>query len=251
MTITSMALTGLAPTNVDPWGRMYVTEIDEGAGQYHIDLFLDEARSTAGKVGYTATYTTTGSKAVIAYNTSGLGGTLSVGSLNANANTRAHFYRYGVVDAITASLLTVDGPHVNEGTIPYMWHGNPERVIPFRYFLPGPYALADATDGLDSVAKTTDFWEFRRAHLARLWAYAETVSSGTKPYVNMNFGPSYNYISDTWVGLTAAKTKYMAVDLRPDNCLIDSEERIQIYVDQTDASSDDKNLTVGGVMVIE
>lgn len=73
-------ITGLTASNTDD-GRLYVSIVDEGGGDFHVNLYSDSARSAL--VGHTATYSAAGSQAITADNTSGLGGTLYVDAATA------------------------------------------------------------------------------------------------------------------------------------------------------------------------
>ena len=74
------AITGLTAANTDA-GRLYVSIIADGGGFYHIAFYSDNARTVL--VGHTATYNTTGWKAVVLDGSSGLGGYINVQAVTA------------------------------------------------------------------------------------------------------------------------------------------------------------------------
>jgi len=67
--------TGISQDNTD-LGRLYVEIVAEGGGFYHVDLYMDAARTEL--VGHTGSYNGAGAEAVTADNDSGLGGTITV-----------------------------------------------------------------------------------------------------------------------------------------------------------------------------
>lgn len=75
--LSAWALTGAVKgTNTDVDGRIYLNVVDDGGGFRHVDIYKDAARTSL--VGHTATYNTTGAKAIVADGGSGLGGTVTV-----------------------------------------------------------------------------------------------------------------------------------------------------------------------------
>jgi hypothetical protein len=75
--LSAWALTGAVKgTNTDANGDLYLDVVDDTGGYRHVDIWKDSARTQ--KVGHTATYNTTGAKAIVADGASGLGGTVTV-----------------------------------------------------------------------------------------------------------------------------------------------------------------------------
>lgn len=70
-------ISGISESNTDN-GRLYVSVIDDGGGFFHVELYDDSARGGGDLVGHTATYNTTGFKAIVADGGSGLGGFIDV-----------------------------------------------------------------------------------------------------------------------------------------------------------------------------
>jgi hypothetical protein len=70
-------ITGIAQSNTD-FGWIYVSIVADGGGFFHVDLYKDSGKAAADLVGHTGTYNGAGAEAIIADNTSGLGGTITV-----------------------------------------------------------------------------------------------------------------------------------------------------------------------------
>lgn len=70
------SITGVTPDNTAAGGILYITINSLGGGNYSINLYSDAARTQL--VGHTASYNSNGAKAIIADNSSGLGGTITV-----------------------------------------------------------------------------------------------------------------------------------------------------------------------------
>jgi hypothetical protein len=71
-------VTGLTLGNTNA-GRLYFSIIADGGGFYHVAIYEDAARTLL--VAHTATYNSTGSKALVADNASGIGGAIYVSAV--------------------------------------------------------------------------------------------------------------------------------------------------------------------------
>lgn len=71
-------VTGLTLGNTNA-GRLYFSIIADGGGFYHVGIYEDAARTLL--VAHTATYNSTGSKALVADNSSGIGGAIYVSAV--------------------------------------------------------------------------------------------------------------------------------------------------------------------------
>lgn len=69
-------ITGITYLNTDSIGAVYATIVADGGGFFHVNLYSDSASTHL--IGHTATYNTNGAKAIVADNSSGLGGTITV-----------------------------------------------------------------------------------------------------------------------------------------------------------------------------
>jgi hypothetical protein len=69
--------------NTDNAGKVWVNIVDDGAGYFHVDIYKDTAKGAGNLVAHTATYNSTGAKALVADNTSGVGGTITIDAVTA------------------------------------------------------------------------------------------------------------------------------------------------------------------------
>jgi hypothetical protein len=80
--ISAYSFTGAAKgTNTSQAGDVYPSVVDEGGGDWRVDVYSDAARTV--KVAHTATFTSTGAQVLIADGGSGLTGSVTVASLAA------------------------------------------------------------------------------------------------------------------------------------------------------------------------
>lgn len=73
-------VTGLTAANTNA-GRIYPNIVDDGAGFFHIEIYKVATDGAANLIAHTATYNTTGAKALVADNASGVGGTVTVSAI--------------------------------------------------------------------------------------------------------------------------------------------------------------------------
>lgn len=86
-------ITGIDVTvNTDAENKLYFTVVDDGGGNYHVDIYKDSG--TTQLVGHTASYSGTGAQSVVADNASGLGGTITVDTLGAGTGISVTFGTY-------------------------------------------------------------------------------------------------------------------------------------------------------------
>jgi hypothetical protein len=76
-------ITGLTFANTDTNHTVYVTIVDDGGGFRHADIYKASARAAGDLIAHTATYNSTGYKALIADNASGVGGYLNIAVVGA------------------------------------------------------------------------------------------------------------------------------------------------------------------------
>jgi len=85
--IAAYAFTGAVKgVNTDSAGDVYPSLVDDGGGDYHVDIYSDAARTV--KVAHTATFTGTGDQKLVADGGSGLTGTVTVASLGAMSDAQ-------------------------------------------------------------------------------------------------------------------------------------------------------------------
>ena len=80
VTVVPAQITGLSLVNTDQ-GRLYVSIVDDGGGDFHVNIYSDLARTAL--VAHTASYAAGGDEALVADNTSGLGGTITIDAATA------------------------------------------------------------------------------------------------------------------------------------------------------------------------
>jgi hypothetical protein len=102
-------ITGVDCDNTASGGRMYVKIIDDTGGYFHVALYDAAAMAAGDLVGHTATYNTTGAKAIVADNTSGLGGTLTVDEVLAADSDIVAFFATICESHYDAYLTADDG----------------------------------------------------------------------------------------------------------------------------------------------
>ena len=87
------AITGVTDANTGPGKKLWIEVVDDTAGYFHLDVWKNAAKDE--KVAHTATYNSTGAKALVADNTSGLGGTITVDAVGpADADITIRFGTY-------------------------------------------------------------------------------------------------------------------------------------------------------------
>jgi hypothetical protein len=75
-------VTGLTTSNTNA-GTIYPNIVDDTGGFYHIEIYKVSTDGAANLIAHTATYNTTGAKALVADNASGVGGTVTVNAVTA------------------------------------------------------------------------------------------------------------------------------------------------------------------------
>lgn len=94
--ISAYAFTGAVKgTNTSAAGDVYPSLIDDGGGDFHVDVYSDAARTV--KVAHTASFSTTGVKSLVADGGSGLTGSVTIATLAAVADAQV---RIGFVVAV-------------------------------------------------------------------------------------------------------------------------------------------------------
>lgn len=112
-------ITGAAlGVNCDTAGKIYATIVDDGGGSYHVDFYKATARAVGDLVGHTASYSGAGAQAIVADNSSGLGGTITIDAVTAAdadiecilAFRRVRVYKEaGLSNVVAIGGLTADG----------------------------------------------------------------------------------------------------------------------------------------------
>ena len=75
-------VTGLTTANTNA-GTIYPNIVDDGGGFFHVEIYKAAADGAGNLIAHTVTYNTTGQKALVADNASGVGGTVGIGAVTA------------------------------------------------------------------------------------------------------------------------------------------------------------------------
>lgn len=245
------ALTGVAMSNLDADGCLYFDQVDDGAGNFHTDIYRDVSKTLL--VGHTASYASNGAKAVIEDNTSGLGGTIDVTGYSTVETITMQWMRYGVVTAVTATLLTIAGPAVNEDDLLGLWVGSTTRVVPVNLFLPGSYSTATEADGLWTYGRVRARWGNARSHVARFEITAAAIGAGTRPNANLtsHARPSSDDNSATGPKITTAGTAVVAATISPENGAVWYSRLLEVAVEDVSSDAGDQDLSLMALLVME
>jgi len=243
-------LTGVTPALLDIHGHLYVSQIDDTGGYYHTEIFNDVGRTSL--VGHTATYNSGGAKTVVADNGSGLGGTITVATLGAWANTILGFYFWGVVDTVAADSMTIQGPVLGDnGNVVYAWYGPPEKVVTVLYNLPGEYATVGSTSALWDYGNIYGLWTNERAHCAGYALRAKSVAGSSPPRINLILTKGFASAKNSNEGWEVASGSLVWATDPNANVYQDYKSPIEVAVTAPGASSDDQDLSIYLLMVLE
>lgn len=253
---SAFGITGVTSKRLDKTGRIYVGQNDLGGGTFETRIYKDSAHITL--LAHTATYTTVGAKDVVADGSSGFGGTVTVETLQATTtDVTLDYYRFAIVQAIVANLLTVQGPELDDGTtatVEELWRApSGSNVAHMPLFLPGAYAEDSSATALWDIAKYPGVWLHGRAHMCRFGVCASNVNATDPPTVNVMVNGAIASPKNSSAGVdvgTAGDTEYDDA-LTAGNVIAEYGDPIEVAVTETQASSDDLNLTVHTQWVIE
>ncbi len=249
---SAFGITGVTSAYLDPSGRLYIQQEDEGGGNFSTRIYKDAACTSL--VGYTANYSTTGAKAITQNGGSGLGGTVTVETVQATSTAVIlNYWRYAIVSAITSSLLTVQGPDLDEGTITEMWRAPTTHVVQMPLFLPGSYAEDSSASALWNIAKMKMLWLQGRAHLCRIGVTASAKNATAAPRINVYVNSALASAKNSGEGIEIGTAGTLEYDdaLTAANVVAEYGDRIEVAVTETQASADDTDLTVLTQWVVE
>jgi len=139
---------------------------------------------------------------------------------------------YGIVTAITNTLLTIAGPPIT-GMLYVLWVGPPELVSQVDYLIPGAYAAAANTTLIQSFQKSFSIWQGTPAHLVRISHRALVADSGTAPRVTASVNGSVVGTDNTNTGLpVAASWVHTTSGINASNAKVDLNEAIELRTTQ-------------------
>ena len=186
--ITSMA--GVLPFQTDRFGNLYVDIISEGAGNYHANIYDDRNHL----IGHTASFSTTGAKAIIADGAPVAGGgvltgaTITIGTASAVTLEMVSFYKYFVVTSVSDTAVHMAGAPLTQTTnaLKMVQLGHPGLVKEIDIGVKGSYAATTSSTVFASKNFDVIPWSYGNAHLCKISAGHITNDTGaTQPKVCM------------------------------------------------------------------
>jgi hypothetical protein len=159
---------------------------------------------------------------------------------------------YGVVTALTASLLTVAGAPLS-GTVSALAWCDQSRVGQLDFYITGVFADGVNPGLLATDAKTKFQWNLAKAYLVQILHTVRIADTGAnQPRVNASIGGTNNVgISNSNAGLPVAITwTSTIVDINPTNYDINPGEAIEIVTDANGTNDNAQDLTVSLVFVM-
>jgi hypothetical protein len=167
--------------------------------------------------------------------------------------------RYGMVVAITPTVLTIHGAALpdNGDPISDLAYGLPEllQVSSEQYFVAGRFADQANTTLMQSDMKTFIRWNLPSSYLVKILIRATTPDSGAnQPNVNVSINSLAVCTSNFGAGLslnTGAAWQETSVDLDTSRYHISYGDSIEVRVDGSGSNKDAENLTVCCVFVLE
>ena len=248
-------LTGLEPAILDQRGRLWAEVTFDGTDQ-SVKLYSDEAKTA--QVGETDPHDSIGTYAVTGSNGSGLAGTLDFDALPLSpcvVDFFVDFFRWGVVDAITDTTITVRGAPASTGSgnIRSASQGHRARIAMLGASVAGDFAATAGTALLADIAKHPVRWEGSNARLIglRVWAGSH---SGTSPIVNVSVDGSVVCTAGSGDGLTiSAPTTFFStgVDIDMETYAVEYGDDIEITTTQGDGGGGDSDLAALMLLVLE
>ena len=163
-------------------------------------------------------------------------------------------FRYGVVKAITSSLITIYGAPLltTASAIQDIQVGPPEKVSQATYVVAGNFNDAAETALLLNDTSSYEYWNMADAYIVRFTAIGVTVGA-TAPQINVGTGASGTdavSTSNTNNGINLSTSLVSTeVDINLTNYKISNGDRLEVST--TQGSGDSENLSVMVVFVTE
>jgi hypothetical protein len=240
-------LTGLTESLLGRRGRLYYDVEDLGGSTYKVHIYTNPSMTT--KIGETASYGSTGAKAVLPVSSSGLGGTITVDSLGAGTGIYTEHYRWMIVDDVTDVLMTLHGPPLTAaaGWILAMWTGLIHRIGQSEAFIQGTFADGASSTLIKTQGLTAFRWRGGNARLVEVGFWADTRTNSPVLKVHLNA------VSAMTTGITLSAAQIWlesVVQIDPTNTLV--ARGTDLEVETTDGTAaGDSDLTVSTVWVLE
>lgn len=158
---------------------------------------------------------------------------------------------YGIVTAITSTLLTIAGAPLSNTVTNLSWC-DPTRVIQLDFFIPNVFADAANTGLLASDLHTKFRWSLTKAYLVKIIHTVRIDDTGAnQPRVTVSINGSVVGTDNTNAGLAVAETwTSTVVGINTSNYDINTGEAIEIVTDANGTNDDARDLTVSTIWVI-
>lgn len=158
---------------------------------------------------------------------------------------------YGIVTAITASLITVAGAPLS-GNITALAYSDESRVCQVDFFINSRFA-----DGANSTLLSTDMntyfkWNLSEARLVHFFHKVSIDDSGaTQPKVNINVNSLPVCTSNSNAGLSVSESFVSTiVDINTTNYIVTTGSQFEITTNATGTNGDAANLTMTAILVV-
>ena len=246
--------TGITSTVLDARGRLWASVVDDGAGFYHLELYNREGKTASDLVAHTASYNSVGLKALVADNSSGIGGTVDILAVaGADADIYIEFYRWYQCYAITATTLDLLGtnPSTGAGNLTEMWVGRTGLSVEAKWHVPGDFSTAATDELLLDVANVPDMWRGENARICAVNAWCKAVSGGAAPDIDLRV---YNSAAAAWFDVTGGISMGVAQNMEwgipsADTTQVNTGDEFELST--TLGAAGDQNLSVDAWMVLE
>jgi hypothetical protein len=117
---------------------------------------------------------------------------------------------YGIVSAIAANLLTVNGAPLG-GDVTALYYGDPLRVIQMQVMIPSTYEDASNTDLIGSDLKTKLIWDKAKAYLVRFKVYSNVEDTSDNGQASVQINNTETCTTAGGLTIAAAQTWYSTV----------------------------------------
>lgn len=202
---------------LDGYGQLYFAAIDDTGGYYHLDVYSHG--DATGLIAHTASYNSTGSKALIADNASGVTGTVTVDVVG-TGTAIMRYLNYAIVVSATTTSVTTRGETFYD-PVTSLCRGPRSNVAQVTIPIPGAFATAStalyqATYGIEGLP-----WGGPPAHCVAVVAKASAVAVA---YAYVNVLVDGRRVSSAWASagilLDTAYEHSTTYDINYDNLVL-------------------------------
>lgn len=255
--ITSCANITNLTADLVPDGSLYITAVDEGGGNYRVDIYNDFRRRATDLIAHSESYNAAGVKNLIANNGSLVGGSITIGVTGADSDMIVECVKYYTINSYTLATnkVALYGPSMltTANAIKKIWIGTVDLVQQIDFFIPNSYAASAINNVLSGVNNQYYYWSMPPARLTRFTAITKTVATN-QPSINILINNSVKASfenSNDGLKLSSAATLYSSnVNLNPKYLLIAKGNPLEITTTQ-ESSGTSEDLSVSCVFVLE